>query len=122
MSYKILSVIIGILLILTPLSLFTADYNYKNGNYELANKLNPFEPRYKMKLLLYKKSLNYDEIKSFYTKNQTNPYVSKYILIWFKQHLSEKNIDMYKEMIKTAHKNYPQDTSVTALYENFIEN
>jgi len=70
---------LGIILIIISLNLFFADYFYKNGNYEKAVKLNPFEPRYRMSQLLSQKPLDINTLEKFYLKNKHNPFVEKTI-------------------------------------------
>ena len=71
--------ILGIVLIIISVNLFVADYFYKKKNYEKAFKLNPFEPRYRMSLMLSQKPLDMDTLKKFYLKNKHNPFVEKTI-------------------------------------------
>lgn len=117
MILKIIKNTIEIVLITIAITAYIADINYKNDNYYLAHKLNPFEPRYEMKNLIYKESPNYLEIKDFYIKNEKNPYVAEYILLWTKKNLTKENIFIYQDMLKIGMQNYPQNENIKTMYD-----
>jgi putative inorganic carbon (HCO3(-)) transporter len=67
-------------LIFSPIILTTADYFFKTGDYAMAHRVNPLEPRYELFEITSGRKLDTKYVREFYYRNANNPYVVKTLM------------------------------------------
>lgn len=106
--------LIANLLIFSPIVSIIADYFYKEGNYTMAHRLNPFEARYELYEIAYGRQIDTANVREFYYKHKDNPYVVKTLMNYLEQIAKKENtpeaiIILRNEIVEDARKNSPND-------------